>query len=456
MTGWAPRRHTGAGEGSPHAPTNRDDHMSATLTERIAAANTEALRRINAASPVLVGIRRAGDVVLGLTKDVLLHAGPPVGPDALCGPMRGAVIGAMRYEGWAGDASAAEDRLGRGEIALQCTHDHGVVGPMAGIVSPSMPLFEIRDAAHGTVAYAPINEGIGAVLRFGANDDTVIERLRWLQDALAPAIDRALTRMGELPLVPLMARALAMGDEMHQRNVAATSLFCRALAPALAEDGGGSGGAGAGGAGAILRFLADTDQFFLNLAMAAAKAILESVREIPYSTIVSVMSRNGVEFGIRVSGLGDRWFTAPAPAPAGLYFPGYGAGDANPDMGDSAILETLGLGGFAMAAAPAVVGFLGLPSAREAVSITRAMGEITVGPSARFVIPALDFEGVPTGIDVRRVVRLETTPVINTGIAHRRAGVGQIGAGIGRAPLDVFQKALEAFTAQYADRSGAA
>jgi len=428
--------------------------VTASLADRVAAANAEAVRRLNDAAPVLVGVRRAGDVVPGLTEGVLLHAGPPVAAEALCGPMRGAAIGAMRYEGWAGGATDAEKRLARGEIALHCTHDHRVVGPMAGIVSPSMPLFEIRDSTHGSLAYAPINEGIGAVLRFGANDDAVIERLRWLQQALGPALDRALARLGGLPLGPLMARALAMGDEMHQRNVAATSLFCRALAPALAEDGGAARTGSAAHPGKVLQFLAETDQFFLNVAMAAAQATLDSIRSIPYSTVVSAMSRNGVAFGIRVSGLGDRWFTAPAPMPSGLYFPGFADVDANPDMGDSAILETLGLGGFAMAAAPAIVGFLGLPSAREAGAITRAMGEITLARHSRFVIPALDFEGVPTGIDIRRVVRLEVTPVINTGIAHRRAGVGQIGAGVVRAPLEVFQQALEALTAHYAEGSG--
>jgi hypothetical protein len=427
--------------------------MDANLADRITAANTEALRRLTTAAPVLVAVRRAGEVIPELARGVLLHAGPPVAPESLCGPMRGAAIGAMRYERWADGASDAEGRLQSGEIELRCTHDHGVVGPMAGIVSPSMPLLVVRDTTHGTVAYAPLNEGIGTVLRFGANNDAVIERLRWLETVLAPALDRALARMGGLPLGPLVARALTMGDEMHQRNVAATSLLVRALAPGLVDARGAANGSAAHPA-AVLRFLADTDQFFLNIAMAVAKAAAEAVRSVPGSTVVSIMSRNGVEFGIRVSGLGDRWFTAPAPMPDGLYFPGFAAADANPDMGDSAILETLGLGGFAMAAAPAVTGFLGLPSAREAAAITRAMGEITLGRHTQWTIPALDFEGAPVGIDVRRVVRLQIAPIINTGIAHRRAGVGQIGAGVVRAPLEVFQQALEAFTAEYAVDTG--
>lgn len=419
--------------------------MTHSIADRIAAANAEALRRINAAAPALTRVRPAREVIPDLAERVLRHAGPPVAPDSLCGPMRGAMIGAILYEGWARTAEAAEASLLAGQIKLQCTHDHGAVGPMAGVISPSMPLFMVRDATHGTVAYAPMNEGIGAVLRFGACDDAVIARLRWLAEVLAPPLDEAVQRLGGMPLTPMMARALTMGDEMHQRNVAATGLFYRAVAPALAEVK-----VAAAALPSILRFLGGNDQFFLNLAMAAAKAILDSIREIPFSTVVTVMSRNGVEFGIRVSGLGDRWFTAPAPVPEGLYFPGFTAEEANPDMGDSAILETLGLGGFAMAASPAVVGFLGLGAAAEAHAATREMGEVTLGQSEHFKIPALDFAGTPTGIDIRRVVRLETTPIINTGIAHRRAGVGQIGAGVARAPIGVFQEALAAFAERYA------
>jgi hypothetical protein len=358
--------------------------------------------------------------------------------------MRGAVIGALRYERWADTPEDAEALLDQGGVRLHSAHDAGAVGPMAGVISPSMPVFEVKETALGGVAYTPINEGIGAVLRFGANDNAVITRLRWIQAILGPALDAAVKRLGGLPLAPLIARALTMGDEMHQRNIAATSLFYRAVAPALAE-----ANLRPEALGGILRFLADTDQFFLNLAMAASKAIMDSARDIVHSTVVTAMSRNGVEFGIRVSGLGDRWFVAPSPMPAGLYFPGHTADDANPDMGDSAIVETLGLGGFAMAAAPAVTGFVGLRSASEAVGITRSMGEITGGRSAQFKIPALDFEGVPSAIDIRKVVRLEIAPIISTGIAHKRAGVGQIGAGVVRAPLDVFHQALAAFGERY-------
>jgi len=415
------------------------------LADRIAAANADAMDRLARAAPVWRGVREARTLIPALTGRTLLHAGPPIAPSALCGPMRGAILGAALLEGWADTSDEAARLLDSGAITLRCTHDHGAVGPMAGIISPTMPLCDVRDATTGTVACCPLNEGIGAVLRFGAYDPAVLERLRWIQSMLGPALDSALQTLGGLPLVPLMARALTMGDEMHQRNVAATALCVRALAPVLAGSA-----LPAATVAQVLRFLADNDQFFLNVAMAACKCIADGLRDIPHSTIVTAMSRNGVEFGLRVSGLGAAWFTAPAPVPDGLYFPGYGAPDANPDMGDSAIVETVGLGGMAMIAAPAVVGFVGLRSAQDALRATARMGEITVGPNPHFKIPALDFAGTPTGIDIRRVVELETEPVINTGIAHRRAGVGQIGAGIARAPLPAFHKALAAFAERYA------
>ncbi|MGH2425088.1 MAG: DUF1116 domain-containing protein, partial [bacterium] len=393
----------------------------------------------------LVRVRQAREVIPILTGRTVLHAGPPITAERLCGPMRGAILGASVLEGWAKTAEESARILDRGQITLRCAHDCNAVGPMAGIISGSMPVFEVRDETSKTTAYSTINEGVGAVLRFGAYDARVIDRLRWMADTLAPALDRGLQHLEGIVLLPLMNRALSMGDEMHQRNIAATSLLFRALTPALAKQS-----APANAIVRIMQFLSENDQFFLNVAMAACKAMMDGARGISYCTAVTAMSRNGVEFGIRVSGLGDTWYVAPSPVPDGLYFPGYGAADANPDMGDSAIVETAGLGAFAMAAAPAVAGFVGLASAREATATTQAMSELTLGPSPHFKIPALDFAGTPTGIDIRRIVEVETTPIINTGIAHRRAGVGQIGAGIVRAPLEAFQSALAAFVDRYA------
>lgn len=403
------------------------------------AVNREAVERLHAAEPVLEDVRPAGEVVPGLAPRTVLHAGPPVPWDEMCGPLRGALLGGMRLEGWARSDEEGTRLIAAGEVRLGQTHDHGAVGPMAGVLTPGMPVFVVRNRAFGNAAYCTLNEGIGRALRFGAADDAVLDRLRWFAAVLGPALGAAVRHAGGVELRGIVARALAMGDELHQRNVAATSLFLRALAAPLARSG-----LAPGALAGVFEFLAANDQFFLNLAMAAAKAAADPLRGIPRCTVVTAMARNGTTFGIRVSATGDRWFVAPAPVPRGLLFPGFTEEECNPDMGDSAITETVGWGGCAMAAAPAVVQLTGAGSVRQAVAATREMVEITVGQSPHYRIPALEFEGVPTGIDVRRVVATGITPVINTGIAHRRAGAGQVGAGVVRAPLACFADALRA------------
>jgi hypothetical protein len=421
-----------------------------TLGEWIAAANAQALARLHAAQPQLVALRRRHEVWPQLDPYTLLHAGPPIAWERMCGPLRGAVVGALRFEGLARDEREAVALVESGRVRFAPNHDYATVGPMTGITSHSMPLFEVVDAVHGTRAYCTINEGLGKVLRFGANDDSVLARLRWLRDELAPVLAAGLAQGGPLDLRVLIAQALTMGDELHQRNVAATSLLARALLPRLLRTG-----LPAQRLAAAADFLTSNDQFFLNLAMAAAKATLDAIRGIDGCSLVSAMCRNGTDFAIRVSGLGDQWFVAPANLPQGLYFPGFSAADANPDLGDSAIVECLGLGGFAMAASPAVVRFVGAGSAARGRGVTEEMAAITAGRSPHYLIPALDFAGVPTGIDIRKVVATGIEPLINTGIAHRAAGVGQVGAGIVRAPLACFTQALEAFAARYLPRAGA-
>jgi hypothetical protein len=309
---------------------------------------------------------------------------------------------------------------------------------MTGIVTRSMPVFVVENRAFGNRACATINEGLGRVLRFGANDESVLARLAWLRDEAGPLLGRALRRAGGIDLRPLMAQALWMGDEMHQRNVAASALLLRALGPWLAREAAGPPLV------RVLEFVAGNDQFFLNLAMAAAKAAADPLLGVAGSTVVAAMARNGTEFGIRVAGTGERWFTAPVNTPAGLFFPGFGPADANPDLGDSAIVETLGLGGMAMAAAPAVARFVGAGGLAEALRVTEEMREIVLDEHPHFRVPTQDGRGVPVGIDVRRVVATGITPLINTGIAGRKAGLGQVGAGTVRAPLGCFTAAVEA------------
>ena len=409
------------------------------IGRRIAAANATAVDRLLAAQPMLVDVQPAR-VALGLGDRHILHAGPPIAWHRMCGPVEGAIIGAVLFEGWATSPEEATALVESGGVELSPCHDQGAVGPMAGVISPTMPVVVVENVASKTRAHATLNEGLGRVLRFGAYDESVLDRLRWFADVLGPALSSALKHGGPLDLRSLTGQALQMGDEGHNRNIAATSLFTRAIAPALVRT------ADPAVAASVLDFLHGNDHFFLNLSMAACKSALDSAHGIDASTVVTAMARNGVDFGIRLSGTGGTWFTTPVGVPDGLYFPGYGPDDANPDLGDSAITETFGIGGFAMAAAPAIVRFVG-GSPTDALEFTRLMGRITLARNPSYALPPLGFVGTPTGIDARRVVDSGIAPVINTGIAHRRAGVGQIGAGIARAPLACFSSAIAALGA---------
>ena len=406
----------------------------------IQAANAETLKRILSADPVLIDVVRAGDVLPGLKARTILHSGPPIGWDRMCGPMRGAVTGIAVFEGWARDLVEAERLAASGAFAFEPNHHHDCVGPMTGMTTQSQMLLVVENRTFGNRAYCAINEGLGKVMRFGGNDAEVLDRIRWLTTSLGPAIGVALREMGGIPLKPLIARGLSMGDEMHQRNVGCSGLLLRQLAPALARTASDTAELAK-----QLAFIGANDQFFLNVAMAMGKAMTDPARGIAGSSVVTAMCRNGTDFGIRVSGTGDQWFTAPVEMPKGLYFPGYSEADANPDMGDSAIVETIGLGGFAMGAAPAVVGFIGAGHASDAALFTRSMGEITVAQNAEWTIPAMDYAGVPTGIDIRLVVETGIMPTINTGVAHKKPGVGQVGAGVVKAPRGCFEQALVAF-----------
>ncbi|MEC7537275.1 MAG: DUF1116 domain-containing protein [Pseudomonadota bacterium] len=387
----------------------------------------------------MVDVVPAHKVMEGLGDRMILHAGPPIEWERMCGPMRGAIAGIAVFEGWASDLAEAERMAGEGEFDFHPNHHFDAVGPMTGMTTCSQPVMVVENTAFGNKAYCAINEGLGKVMRFGGNDNEVIDRLRWLRDSFGPAFGSALRQLDGLPLKDIVARGLTMGDEMHQRNVGCSSLFLRALAPALAKTV-----ADKDELAKALAFMGGNDQFFLNIAMVLGKAIMDPVSDIEGSSVVTAMSRNGTDFGIRVSGTGDEWFTAPVEMPEGLYFPGFTADDANPDMGDSTIVETIGLGGFAMAAAPAVAGFVGAGAASEAALTTHAMSEITMTENPEWTIPSLDYQGVPTGIDIRRVVETGIVPTINTGIAHREPGVGQVGAGVVKAPMACFEQALRA------------
>jgi hypothetical protein len=407
----------------------------------IAAANRECLKRLNESTSKLVDIRRALDVIPGMTDRSVFHAGPPVAWDNMCGPMKGAIAGACLFEGWARSLEEAETLAGSGALHFDSLHNHRACGPMSGVTTPSMMVNVIRNETAGIETCCNLYEGIGKVLRHGANTPDVLERLRWMNTKLAALLKTAIHRSGGIDIKNIVAQAVQMGDEMHNRNKASNALLTLALAPHLVavakspED-----------AVRAITFIDASGHFILNSVMPSCKAMLDAGAGIPDSTIVTTIARNGTEVGIRVSGTGGQWFTAAAPKIEGVYFPGFGPDDANPDIGDSAITETMGLGSCAMAAAPAIVQYVG-GTPQKAVETTMRSYEITAGEHDTFKIPALNFRGTPLGIDIRKVVETGFTPVINTGIACRRPGVGQIGAGITAVPMECFEKALEAFVA---------
>jgi len=436
-------------------PAGADAALGRTLAGLVAnpvidEANTVAYARYLAAQPRLVDLVLAREAMAGLADGQrrILHSGPPIEWAGMCGPQQGAITGAILYEGWADSLEAAERLAASGANALDPCHEHGAVGPMAGIISPSMPVWVVENTDHGNRTYCNLNEGLGKVLRFGANSPEVLDRLRWLGTEFFTVMQTAVRRLEDPDLKPLMAQALHMGDEVHNRNAAASGLLFKRLTLALL-----GAGLDSGAVERSLRFVAGNDHFFLNISMAACKSMSDAAHGVPGSSMVTVMSRNGVNFGIRLSGTGDQWFQAPANPVDGLYFPGYSVEDAAADLGDSAITETNGLGGFAMAASPAIVQFVGGTPA-DATANSRRMLGITLGANPAFTLPALNFGGTPAGIDAVLVADSGVLPIINTGIAHAKAGIGQIGAGITTAPMQCFNEAIAALAATLRPEQG--
>ncbi len=409
------------------------------ITEKISNANREVLERILSAQPTLIRAGIAGDEIPGMTKKTILHSGPPVSWERMSGPQKGAVIGGLIYERLASNEEEARVLAASGEITFDSCHHHNTVGPMAGIVTYSMPVWIVVNKTYGNYAYCTFNEGLGKVLRMGAFSEEVINRLNWMERVLYPVIKEALEITGEIDLKTLIAQVLQMGDEGHNRNKSGTSLLIRQLAPAIVKTKFSEAEKVE-----VLNFLNSNDHTFLNLTMPACKCTMDPAGGIKYSTIVYIMARNGTDFGIKISGLGDRWFTAPAEIVEGLYFPGFTKEDANPDIGDSCITETAGIGGFAMACAIPIVQFVG-GAPQDAINYSKQMYEITEGENNVYKIPVLDFRGTATGIDMQKVIETGIRPIINTGVAHKNPGVGQVGAGLVSPPMKCFEDALEAF-----------
>ena len=409
--------------------------------EEVDKVNDEIINRMKNSQPFLLDVVPAKSAIKILQERVLLHAGPPIEYKNMTGPMQGSCIGAVLFEGWARDERDAKKLLENGEVKFSPCHHVNAVGPMGGITSGNMPVLVVKNKLDDSIAYCIMNEGIGKVLRFGAYSDEVITRLQWMRDILGPVLSKALKRKADgMNLNVIVAKAITMGDEFHQRNIAASLIFLKEITPFIMkldidEKEKYS----------VVKFLADTDQFFLNVMMAAGKAIVDCARKVTNGTVVTTMARNGREFGVRISGMGDEWFTAPVNTPNGLYFAGYSENDANPDIGDSAVTETVGVGGMAMVAAPGVTRFVGAGGFHDALKVSNEMNGICISNNSNWSISTWDFKGACLGIDARKVVASGITPLINTGIAHKNAGVGQIGAGTVRAPLACFEKAVIAY-----------
>ena len=421
-------------------PAGGDPRLIAALDRlradpRVAAANARAVEIILSGHPVLVDVSTAGEFISGMTKTTILHAGPPNRWETMSGPQRGAIIGALMLEGLADSPEAAAALAAGGAITFRANNDCGGVGPMAGVTSYSSAVFVVENRTFGNRAYCNLNEGYGKVLRMGAYAPEVLERLRWINTTVAAALRHAVHALGGLDLRQIIAQALHMGDETHNRNKAAGALFLRELSPQIVR-----APLPIDEISKILDFIGHNEVWFVNLSMPACKAVLDAARGIPHSSVATCMARNGYEFGLQVSGLPGRWFTGPAQHVKALYFPGFSAADACPDIGDSVITETAGIGGFAMAAAPAIVQFVG-GSVDLATQLTLQMYEITLAESRVYQIPTFNFRGTPTGIDVSRVVETGILPSINTGVAHKEPGIGQVGAGLVGPPGNIFAEA---------------
>lgn len=420
--------------------------LNSSFYPEIHAANVKAVDKIFKSQPSIVGIGKAIDVVPGMKKDLFLHAGPPIQWDRMSGPLKGGMIGGILYEKLASNVKEAEEVLSSNRITFEPCHHHLCVGPMAGIITPNMPVWIIKNETFGNYAYATLNEGLGKVLRYGAFSQEVIDRLNWMDRILAPTLTKTLEKHGPVDLKSLITQALQMGDEGHNRNRAGTSLLIRELCSDIVQVDMPQKDIVQ-----VLNFINSNDHFFLNLTMPASKCTMDATLGIENSSMVSIMARNGTDFGIKLGCIPDKWFIAPAEKVDGLYFPPYTIDDANPDIGDSVITETAGIGGFAMASAPAIVQFVG-GTTSDATKYTLDMYNITIAEHNNYKIPAFDFRGTPVGIDILKVIDTGILPNINTGIAHKEPGIGMVGAGLVKPPAKCFEQAINAFYKKYRSR----
>lgn len=425
--------------------TSRSPEAAAVVAGERERANAVAVERICGADPVLVDVRPAGEVVPGFSANTILTSGASLEWDQYRGGQRAAVLGGAMFEGLATSEEDAEAAIRAGEILVRPCQPYACAGSLAGVYTASMPVLVVENAATGNRAFCNLFEGVSPHrLNYGVYNDEVRRSLLFLGDAIGPLLGEAIRFLGGIPLAPLMRRALHMGDELHSRNTAATLLFTRELVPALVE----LDGSRHTDVIAAFDYLRSSDYFFLRLSMAASKAAADAAHGVEGSSVVTGMVFNCRDFAIRVSGLGDEWFRGPLPVKFGAkLFEGHREEEIEFMGGESTLNETVGLGGFAQAAAFPLQDYQGGTPERM-VEANLAMYDITVAEHPDFRIPFLGFRGVPVGIDVYLVGSTGITPVLDIGIAGSSGG--QIGAGSFRAPLEPFVAAAVA----HADRYG--
>ncbi len=408
-----------------------------------AAANKQTFDRLVKADPVVVDVRPAIEVVPGLDRNTILTSGPPLAWPGYTGGQREAIVGGALFEGLAGSRDEAIAKLDRGQIKVAGCHDFGCVGSLAGIYTASMPVFVVENRAAGNVGFCNMYEGSNPRrLNYGVYDEGVRERLLFVQNEVVPVVAEAVRRCGGIALKPIMKRALTMGDELHSRNAAAALLFLREMVPSLLA----MAGSGSEPITRAVKAVTDDQYFFLRLSMAAAKATADAARNIERSSVVTAMAFNCQGFAIRVSGLGDTWYTGPHATVQAKLFEGHSEDEIAWMGGESIITETVGLGGFAQAAAPALQNYQG-GSYEPMIARNKELYAITVGENPDYLIAALGYRGTPTGIDIFKVIESAVLPVMDIGVAGRDGG--QIGAGIVRAPMACFKAAAAAYRQRY-------
>ena len=303
------------------------------IAAKIEAANKEVLEKIVNSHPILIGYEKAIDVIPGMTKNTILHAGPPIAWDDMCGAMRGAVTGAIVFEGLASTVEEAAQVAASGGVVFAPCHEYDTVGSMAGVTSASMYVHIVKNKTYGNTSFTNLSEQLAKILRMGANDQSVIDRLNWMRDVLGPMLSEAMKIAKEIDLRLLLSQALHMGDEDHNRNFAGSLLLMQQLAPHIVKTSFTDDQKKE-----VFEFIQSSDYFSGPTWMAVSKCALDAAHNVQNSTVLTTMCRNGTEFGIRVSSMeGFQWITGPAQKVVGPMMAGYTSEDAGLDIGDSAI-----------------------------------------------------------------------------------------------------------------------